>query len=239
MKIDLLIYNTQHLINSVTLYQLNHMNATSFSFIFIAGLFTSLSPCVLSILPVCILFISGENQKLSQANKITNLFLFCLGIISSFIALGIITTLMAKTYSKFFSGIPVISSLVIIYMGFNLLNLVPVSTLNISTKHHNGNYNIKMYLSGLGIGLAISSCTTPIFVTLLVWISSTQKIFTGLVFILVYSIGYIFPIVIGSIFSSQVFVINSFWTNLWTPFTGTLLLSTGTFSLFSNIFTRL
>lgn len=241
IKIDLWIYNIQHLVNSFTLYQLNHLSVTSLSFIFLSGLFTSLSPCVISILPVCILYIAGENQQLNQTNKAKNLFLFCLGIISSFITLGVITTLMAKTYSQLFNGIPLISSLVIIYMGFNLLNLLPLYNPKLNSTSRSNNYNIKMYLSGVGIGFAISSCSTPVFITLLVWINSTQKIFAGLIFILIYSIGYIFPIIIGSIFSSQVFKISSysFWSSLWSPFTGTVLLSAGTFSLFSNVFTSL
>lgn len=238
MKLDLFIYNSQHFINTITLYQLNHVNATSFSFIFLSGLFTSLSPCIISILPVCILYISGENHELNPINKIKNLVLFCLGTISSFTTLGIVATLITKTYSQFFNGIPIISAIIIIYMGLNLLNIVPLTSTNFNGFANNNNYNVKMYLSGIGVGIAISSCSTPIFVTLLVWINSTQKFFTGLFFILIYSTGYIFPIIIGSIFSSAFLKLThfSFWNNLWAPFSGTILLSAGTFSLFSSLF---
>ncbi|ASN78836.1 hypothetical protein (chloroplast) [Porphyra umbilicalis] len=238
MKLDVLLYNGQHLINNITLNQLNHLNLASFSFVFVSGLFTSCSPCLISVLPICIVYISGESQELSQINKLKNLFFFCLGSISSFTTLGLIATLLAKTYSKFFNGIPIISALVIIYMGFSLLNLVPLSNNKINTKINNNNQNIKMYLSGIGIGLAISSCSTPIFVTLLIWINSSHKLFIGLIFILIYSIGYIFPIIIGSLFSSRFLTVgsNPFFNNLWAPFSGTILLSAGTFSLFSSIF---
>lgn len=238
MKLDLFVYNSQHFVNNITLYQLNHLNSTSFSFIFLSGLFTSLSPCIISILPVCILYIAGETQKLNPINKTKNLFLFCLGTISSFITLGILATLITKTYSQFFNGIPTISAVVIIYMGLNLLNIVHINSPKFNGLVTNNNYNFKMYLSGVGIGIAISSCSTPIFVTLLVWINSTQKIFTGLIFILIYSIGYIFPIIIGSIFSTSFLKLTgfSFWNNLWAPFSGTMLLSAGTFSLLSSIF---
>nr|AIA21393.1 hypothetical protein [Pyropia kanakaensis] len=238
MKFDLFIYNSQHFINTITLYQLNHLSLTSFSFVFLSGLFTSLSPCVISILPVCILYIAGENQKLHPVNKINNLFIFCLGTISSFITLGIIATLLTKTYSQFFNGIPIISAIIIMYMGFNLLNIVPLSSPKLNMLFTNNNYYVKMYLSGVGVGITISSCSTPIFVTLLVWINSMQKIFIGLTFILIYSTGYIFPIIIGSIFSSNFSKLQylSLWNNSWAPFSGTILLSTGTFSLFSSLF---
>nr|NP_053974.1 hypothetical protein PopuCp179 [Porphyra purpurea]P51364.1 RecName: Full=Putative cytochrome c-type biogenesis protein DbsD-like; AltName: Full=ORF240 [Porphyra purpurea]AAC08250.1 ORF240 [Porphyra purpurea] len=237
MKPDVLLYNSQHLINNITLYQLNHINIASFSFVFFSGLFTSFSPCLISILPICIMYISGEGQKLSQIDKLKNLFFFCLGAISSFTTLGLIATLLAKTYSQLFNGIPVISALVIIYMGFSLLNIVPLSTNNLNTRINNTNQNIKMYLSGVGIGLAISSCSTPIFVTLLIWVTSNHNLFIGLIFILIYSIGYIFPIIIGSLFSSRFLTTASspFLNNLWAPFSGTILLSAGTFSLFSSI----
>nr|YP_010925893.1 cytochrome c biogenesis protein transmembrane region [Neoporphyra seriata]WKD84125.1 cytochrome c biogenesis protein transmembrane region [Neoporphyra seriata] len=240
MKLDLFIYNSQHLINTITLYQLNHLNATSFSFIFLSGLFTSLSPCVISILPVCILYISGENQKLTSINKIKNLLIFCLGTISSFITLGVVATLLTKTYSQFFNGLPIISAIIIIYMGFNSLNIVPLESPKFDGLANNSNYYVKMYLGGVGVGTAISSCSTPIFITLLVWINSLQKIFIGLIFILIYSLGYIFPIIIGSIFSSNFLKLKHFsvWNNLWAPFSGTILLSTGTFSLFSSLFSN-
>ena len=95
-----------------------------------------------------------------------------------------------------------------------------------------------MYLSGIGIGLAISSCSTPIFITLLVWINSNQKPLIGFIFIIIYSIGYIAPIIMGSIFSSKFLQIasNPLWNKLWAPFSGTILLSAGTFSLFSTLF---
>lgn len=238
MAFDLLLYKGQHVINNITLYQLKYLNTTSSSFIFLSGLFTSFSPCLISILPICILYIGGENEKLNPINRLRNLFLFCLGTISSFTALGIIATIITKTYSKFFNGIPIISALIIIYMGFSLLNIVPLNTKGLNTNINNTNQSIKMYLSGLGIGIAISSCSTPIFVTLLVWISASQKFFIGLIFILIYSIGYIFPIIIGVIFSSKFLRItsNPFWGKLWAPFSATLLLSAGTFSLFSSIF---
>lgn len=238
MKLDLLLYNSQHFINTITLHQLNHLSVTSFSFIFLSGLFTSLSPCVISILPVCILYISGENQKLNLINKIKNLFFFCVGTISSFITLGIVASLLTKTYSQFFSGIPIVSAIIIIYMGFNLLNIVPLTSPKFNNIVTHNNYSLKMYLSGIGVGIAISSCSTPIFITLLVWINSTQKIFTGFIFIIIYSTGYIFPIIIGSIFSSSFLKLTniSFWSNLWAPLSGTILLSTGTFSLFSILF---
>nr|YP_009244675.1 hypothetical protein Ppul_071 [Pyropia pulchra]AMK96917.1 hypothetical protein Ppul_071 [Pyropia pulchra] len=240
MKLDLFIYNSQHFINMLTLYQLKHLSITSFSFIFLSGLLTSLSPCVISILPVCILYIAGENQKLTAINKAKNLFIFCLGTISSFITLGVIATLLTKTYSQFFKGIPVISAIIIIYMGFNLLNIVPLRSPKFNMVMTNNNYYVKMYLSGIGIGIAISSCSTPIFVTLLVWINSMQKILLGLIFILIYSTGYIFPIIVGSFFSSNFLKLKqfSFWNNSWAPFSGTILLSTGTFSLFSNLFSN-
>nr|YP_009027648.1 hypothetical protein 240 [Neoporphyra perforata]AGV01119.1 hypothetical protein 240 [Neoporphyra perforata]AHB35350.1 hypothetical protein 240 [Neoporphyra perforata]AIA19513.1 hypothetical protein [Neoporphyra perforata]AIA19722.1 hypothetical protein [Neoporphyra perforata]AIA19931.1 hypothetical protein [Neoporphyra perforata] len=240
MKLDLFIYNSQHLINSITLYQLNHLNVTSFSFVFLSGLFTSLSPCIISILPICILYISGENQKLKSINKIKNLFIFCFGTISSFVTLGIVATLLAKTYSQFFNGIPIISAIIIIYMGLNLLNIVPLESPNFNSVFTSNKYYIKMYLSGVGVGIAISSCSTPIFITLLIWINSIQKIFIGLLFIVIYSIGYTFPIIIGSIFSSNFleFKYFSFWNNLWAPFSGTVLLSAGTFSLLASVFSN-
>nr|YP_010925682.1 cytochrome c biogenesis protein transmembrane region [Neoporphyra dentata]WKD83914.1 cytochrome c biogenesis protein transmembrane region [Neoporphyra dentata] len=240
MKLDLFIYKSQHLINTITLYKLNHLNATSFSFIFLSGLFTSLSPCVISILPVCILYISGENQKLKSISKIKNLCIFCLGTISSFITLGVVATLLTKTYSQFFHGIPIISAIIIIYMGLNLLNIVPLDSPKFNGLATKNNDYVKMYLSGVAVGIAISSCSTPIFITLLVWINSIQKIVVGLIFILIYSVGYIFPIIIGSIFSSNFLKLKhfSFWNNLWAPFSGTILLSAGTFSLFSSLFSK-
>ena len=238
MKLSILIYKSQHVINNITLYQLSHLNLTSFSFVFLSGLFTSLSPCLISILPVCILYISGNNQQLKLSNTVKNLLLFCTGAISSFVVLGISITLITRTYSKFFTGLPAISALIIIYMGFSLLNILPISTTKVTGKFTNANQGIKMYLGGIGIGIALSSCSTQIFVTLLIWINSSQKLLIGLIFILIYSIGYIFPIIVGSLFSSQFLKVisNSTWTKLWTPFSGTLLLSTGTFSLFSTLF---
>ncbi len=57
------IYELEHFANNLVTSQLTHLNLTSIVIIFTAGLLTSLTPCMLSMLPITIGYIGGYETK--------------------------------------------------------------------------------------------------------------------------------------------------------------------------------
>lgn len=54
------------------------------------------------------------------------------------------------------------------------------------------------YLAGLAFALAASPCSTPVLATLLAWVSSTEDPAQGAALLLVYTSGYVAPLLLAA-----------------------------------------
>ncbi len=105
--------------------QLTHLSIVSLGIIFLAGLVTSLTPCMLSMLPITVGYIGGyESEGRLQAAAQSSW--FALGLATTLAALGILATTIGKVYGQIGVGLPIFVSLVAIAMGLNLLEILPI-----------------------------------------------------------------------------------------------------------------
>nr|YP_009313613.1 Thiol:disulfi de interchange protein [Helminthocladia australis]SCW21867.1 Thiol:disulfi de interchange protein [Helminthocladia australis] len=231
------LYSLQQYINEVFISQINNKSLTSLLTAFIGGIFTSISPCVLSSLPVTTLYVNNTN------NKITSTVTIVAGISTSLLCIGIASTVIKKQYWHIAGTIPWISPILIIIVGMSLLDVIPIGYLGQGVNAgylQNNRINSwqKTYFIGLVMGLAMSPCSTPITITLLAWINTTKQYSTGIYLLLTYIIGYITPLII-SIISFDSFAkikLLSKYSSSSIYLIGCIIIATGSFSLFKEIF---
>ena len=155
--------------------------------------------------------------------------------------LGLSTLILKQSYLIFSNFSRIINPIIILIIGLSLLNIIEVSIYTpsqIKMQNFMINSLAKTYVVGLSIGFNISPCTTPILMTLIAWISTTQQILTGFFFLSIYSIGYITPIIIILISFNNIKninLINPIWYNI-VPLSGSVVVATGTFSLLRQLF---
>ena len=112
--------------------QLTHLSLVSLGVIFLAGLVTSLTPCMLSMLPITVGYIGGyESQGRLQAAAQSSW--FALGLATTLAILGMVATSIGKVYGQIGIGLPIIVSLVAIAMGLNLLEILPLRFPSLGT----------------------------------------------------------------------------------------------------------
>ncbi len=225
--------------NQLVNAQLSHLTIVSVGVIFAAGLLTSLTPCMLSMLPITVGYLGAyENQTRSQG-ALQSLW-FALGLATTLAGLGIVAASLGKVYGQIGIGLPIFVSIVAILMGLNQLELLPLRLPNwggmdwISEQLPKG---VRTYLIGLTFGLVASPCSTPVLATLLAWLANTQDPVLGAVLLLAYAAGYVFPLVIAGTFTVAVKQILELrqWSAWVTPTSGVLLLGFGVFSLVSRL----
>jgi cytochrome c-type biogenesis protein len=235
LNVELYIYNLQQNINSLLLEQINNVTVLSFFILFIGGILTSFSPCMLSCILLSITYINQKKQK-----SVHGLF-FLFGILTSILVIGISGILARKSYLILLEKLPIIIPLFTILLGLNLLKLIELNFF-VFQKFNPQRIHvfsvIRTYCFGLSIGLNISACTTPILMTLVAWISVTKQITVGMFFLGIYTLGYILPIFLSILSINYVQPIQTLTFNLYraVTFSGFIVIIIGTFTLFNEFF---
>jgi cytochrome c-type biogenesis protein len=228
-------YQLEHYADGVVATQLTHLTIVSIGIIFLAGLLTSLTPCMLSMLPITIGYIGGYETR-TRFRAAAQSTWFALGLATTLAALGIVAAVAGKIYGQVGMGLPIVVSIIAILMGLNLLEALPLqlpawgSMDWISKDLPPG---VRSYLIGLTFGLVASPCSTPVLATLLAWISTTQDPMLGSVLLLSYTAGYVAPLVLAGTFTASIKKLLEVrrWSGWITPASGALLVGFGVFSL--------
>jgi len=229
------LYHLQQIADSLVTGQLTHLTPLSIAIIFLAGLLTSLTPCMLSMLPITIGYIGGYEAKtrLQAAAQST---WFSLGLATTLAGLGILAAVAGQVYGQVGIGLPIIVSIIAILMGLNLLEALPLqlpawgSTDWISKDLPE---SLRSYLTGLTFGIVASPCSTPVLATLLAWISTTKDPILGSLLLLSYTAGYVAPLILAGTFTASLKKLLELrqWSSWITPLSGALLVAFGVFSL--------
>jgi cytochrome c-type biogenesis protein len=117
------LYAIEQFANDQVAWQLNHLNALSLGIIFLAGLLTSLTPCMLSMLPLTIAYIGGKAES-GRWQSLWQSLWFALGLATTLAGLGILAASIGKVYGQIGLGLPLLVSAIAIIMGLNQLELI-------------------------------------------------------------------------------------------------------------------
>lgn len=229
------LYHLQQLADGLVSSQLTHLSWVSVLIIFLAGLLTSLTPCMLSMLPITIGYIGGyEAQSRIQAAAQSTW--FALGLATTLAALGIVAAYVGQVYGQVGIGLPILVSVIAILMGLNLLEALPLRLPSLDGMElipKDVPDGVRSYLLGLTFGLVASPCSTPVLATLLAWIATTQDVILGGALLLAYTAGYVAPLILAGTFTATIKKLLEVrrWSGWITPVSGALLVGFGVFSL--------
>lgn len=233
------LYHLEHFADRLVSTQLTHLSAVSIAIIFMAGLVTSLTPCMLSMLPITIGYIGGYQAQgpLQAAAQST---WFSLGLATTLAGLGIIAASLGRVYGQVGIGLPIFVSLIAIIMGLNLLEIIPLRFPSLgSTDWITEDFppSGRSYLLGLTFGLVASPCSTPVLATLLAWVATTQDLVLGAGLLVSYTVGYVTPLILAGTFTASIKKLLELrrWSGWINPVSGALLVGFGVFSLLSRL----
>jgi cytochrome c-type biogenesis protein len=233
------LYQLEQFANHLVANQLNHLTPVSVAVIFLAGLLTSLTPCMLSMLPITIAYIGGYQAQGRLQGAIQSTW-FSLGLATTLAALGILAASLGKIYGQIGLGLPIVVSLLAIIMGLNLLEIIPLSFPSLGNTdwiEKDFPSGVRSYLLGLTFGLVASPCSTPVLATLLAWVASSQDLVLGGGLLLAYTGGYVAPLIVAGTFTATIKKLLELrqWSTWINPVSGALLIAFGVFSLLSRI----
>jgi len=237
-SLQIWFYQIEHLADRIVTTQLQSLSVFSLGLVFFAGLITSLTPCTLSMLPLMVAYIGGFESKTTLSSAFQSLW-FGLGFATTLCGLGVAAAIFGKIYGQVGTGLSVILGIVAIAMGLYLLELIPIQLPNWGSIEISQTLPkfLKSYLLGLSFGLVASPCSTPVLITLLAYISTTNNPILGTGLLLAYAIGSVSPLVVAGTFTGaikQLLKIRE-WSGWLTWGSGIVLIGFGTISILNQI----
>lgn len=233
------LYHLAQFADALVSNQLAHLTPVSVGVIFLAGLFTSLTPCMLSMLPITMGYIGGYETRGRVWAAVQSTW-FALGLATTLAILGLLAAIAGQVYGQIGLGLPLIVSVIAILMGLNLLEALPLrlpSLSGIEWISETWPESLRSYLLGLTFGLVASPCSTPVLATLLAWVSTTENPVLGSTLLLAYTTGYVVPLILAGTFTASLKTLLELrrWSGWITPLSGVLLIGFGVFSLLVRI----
>lgn len=177
--------------------------------VFLEGILSFLSPCVLPILPVYFSVLANSEgmvedlQSVRKNRLIGNTILFVFGIATIFFMMGFAMTFIGKVVEEYSSLLRVVGSIFIILMGLFYLGYLNISFLQRERKIQYRNRKMKgisAYLLGLTFSFGWTPCIGPMLASVLVMVSAADNHFIGILYIAIYTLGFALPFILLAIF---------------------------------------
>jgi len=188
---------------------LQHHPIAAVATLFVAGLATSLTPCIYPMIPITVGIISGTGEAgvVRSRRRVVGLTLtYVAGLALFYALLGAVAgatgqlfgTISANPWVRF-----AIANLLILF-GLAMLDVFPVQApqrlVAWAARLTGGSYPA-VFLLGATSGIVAAPCGAPAFAVVLTWVSATQSAVAGFFYLFVFSIGMTAVLVAVGLFS--------------------------------------
>ncbi len=197
-----------------------------------AGLLSSLSPCVLSLLPLNLAYI-GTEKITSRKDAFKKASLFVIGVSLVLSLLGVFSSLAFAVFAEFRSILNLTIGVFILFMALIVLGVIHIPLPRIVDTMPKAN----PFIIGLIFALISSPCSSPILFGVLTLASSSGSIYKSILIMFAYSLGYTAIIFFASLSMGLVKQLDWFKRNheLVTKFSAAVLAITGIFYVFLGL----
>ncbi|HZK34059.1 MAG TPA: cytochrome c biogenesis protein CcdA [Bacillota bacterium] len=173
--------------------------------VFLQGMASFLSPCVLPLIPAYLTYLTGQSletlahDKKAHKTLTMNSIAFVLGFSIVFILLGAIATKLGSFMLAYQYTIQRISGVLIILFGLFHTGLIPIKALNyerrLNVKPSRRGF-IPSLLIGMGFSIGWTPCIGPVLASVLILAANTQTVLLGMLYLAVYALGLGIPFLI-------------------------------------------
>jgi thiol:disulfide interchange protein DsbD len=202
-------------------------------FVFLAGIFTSFTPCIFPMIPITLAVLGNHSNERSRLENFITSCIYVLGIATTYSLLGLIAASTGGLFGATL-GNPIALAIIcaiFLAMALSMYGLfeiqVPAFLRNSLGRNKQKNNVFGAYLTGLFAGVVASPCVGPILVAILTFVASTQNKVLGLLYLFTYALGLgLIFIILGLSNQLSGFLPRSgHWMNFFKFVLGTLMLS--------------
>lgn len=192
-------------------------DSISYMLVFIEGLISFLSPCVIPLIPIYMSYLAGNAKQLDEdgliSYKQSRVFLhtvfFVLGISFAFFLLGMAFSTLGSFFQTNQLLFTRIGGILIIIFGlfqlgifdFNFLQKERKIRLNLGKRNMNP---LAAFIMGFTFSFAWTPCVGPALSSVLILASGAKSAWIGNLLVLLYAAGFIIPFLLLGLFTTQV-----------------------------------
>lgn len=185
--------------------------------VFLQGLLSFFSPCVLPLIPIYIGYLSGGtmkrdgegNIKYNKSKVMFNTVWFVLGVSVTFFILGLGVSALGTLIKSYQYWITRIGGIAIILLGLYQFGLLGNSRMLGNT--HRLPFRIEKlamspitaFLMGFTFSFAWTPCVGPVLTSVLLMAASASQQVTGFLLISIYTVGFIVPFLFVGLFTTS------------------------------------
>lgn len=178
------------------------MNISTALFTFIEGILAFISPCILPMLPVYLMYLTGNSKKLGKKRLIINTLGFIAGFTIIFVLLGATATSLGSLLNNSRLLLHRIGGAIIILFGLNLMDIIKPAFLNKERRFKfQGNHS--SFSGSILFGIVFSFGWTPCLGTFLgsalLMASNMNTVLSGILLLFIFSLGLGVPFIITAV----------------------------------------
>ena len=171
-------------------------------FVFVEGLLAFISPCILPLLPVYIVYLAGKKGAGDRRTLILNTLGFILGFTIIFVAMGATASAIGSVLASHRLLVQQVSGIIIIIFGLHYMGVLKFKFLNRDMRLSPATLNLTILSSvlfGMAFSLGWTPCIGPLLGAALTLAANMDTIGHGMLLLLVFSAGLGIPFFLSAL----------------------------------------
>jgi len=193
--------------------QLSSSPLTALPILFIAGVLTSLAPCIYPMIPITAAIVGGSavgEAPRARAQTVLLTFAYVLGLSLAYASVGLFAGLTGTLFGSVSTNPWVYFAManLLIVAALAMLEVIPVRVpawlLTRAATAGKGGSLYGVFVMGAASGLVAAPCSAPVMAAVLTWVTATKSGVLGFIYLFVFSLGMCTLLILVGLFSGTV-----------------------------------
>lgn len=213
--------------------------------VFLEGIITFISPCLLPMLPIYVSYFAGGSER-NTAKTLKNAFAFVLGFSVMFILMGALAGSIGVFLKEYSTVLNIVTGLIVVFFGFSFLGVFNFNIFKgINSKSDRSNLGFfSSLLFGFVFSIGWTPCVGAFLGSALMLAASNGSTLSGILMLFLYSLGLGIPFIVSAVLIDKLKTAFNFIKRNYriiNIFSGSLLIAvgilmmTGLFGKFLNL----
>lgn len=169
--------------------------------LFLEGIITFISPCLLPMLPIYVSYFAGGKEEKTTKKMLINSLGFVLGFTIVFVALGAFASTLGSFLQRYKIALNIVTGLIVIFFGLSFLGVLRLNVFKgMKNPFSGGDMGFfSAILFGIVFSIGWTPCVGAFLGSALALASQQGHVLSGVIMLLCYSLGLGIPFVASAI----------------------------------------